>query len=174
MRCRQEFSFRASCSFGFSLTKGMINNLHSKLYVKSMPIEIFKKQSRRHVTLSGEVPGVSRVVVLLGPKPQPIHHFVPQSLNHLQFAVPYCSSLEFFAYPHSSLERNPYHESSSLASLADPQLFRFLFSFISHLSTRGNPSYIQSQANAIRPINHRSDWRILNHHTFLHTAYTHT
>lgn len=172
MRCRQEFSFRASCSFGFSLTKIMIEYLHSKLYFKSMPIEIFKKQSRRHVTLSGEVPGVSRVVVLLGPKSSADPSLCSPKFE--PFAVPFCSSLEFFAYPHSSLERNPYHESSSLASLADPQLFRFLFSFISHLSTRGNPSYIQSQANAIRPINHRSDWRILKHHTGLHTAYTHT
>ena len=115
MRCRQEFSFRASCSFGFSLTKVMIEYLHSKLYFKSMPIEIFKKQSRRHVTLSGEVPGVSRVVVLLGPKSSADPSLCSPKFE--PFAVPFCSSLEFFAYPHSSLERNPYHESSSLASL---------------------------------------------------------
>ena len=119
-----------------------------------------QEPNSRHVsTLSSEVPGFM-LVVLLGPKSSAdpslcSPKFEPFSRLSTILLV---GILRISA---SSLSNEIHHKSSS-ASLADPYLFRFLFSFI----TRRNPS-IAKVAKAKRNTTHHpptlADFELLPH-----------
>ena len=81
--------------------------------------------------LRREVPGVLRVVVLLGTGYLVDPAILCQSLNHLLLHYHTTRWMEFFAYL-LFLKRNPSQIFVSIA-LADPYVFQFLFSFITHL-----------------------------------------